>query len=81
VWGRCGLADLGAGAPAAIQPSIRAQLLERCAVRLQALALARRSAVPIDSQPLQVGEHARLVLASRALRVEILDAQHETGRA
>jgi hypothetical protein len=50
-------------------------------VSLEPLALARHRPVPIQSEPLEVGEDARLVNRSRALRVEILDAQHKAPAA
>src|SRR5579872_6391131 len=48
---------------------------------LAARALAPRLAVPVDPDPLEILELARLVLAPRALRVEVLDAQKERGAA
>jgi len=54
-----------------------AQLLERLAVAIVALALAPRLAVPVEPERRQVGERCGRVLRTRALRIEILDAHEE----
>jgi hypothetical protein len=70
-------ADLGAGAPAGVGAAVRLEPRYRLVVKRPPLRLALRLAVPVDPDRAQVGELAGLLLAPRALRVEVLDPEQE----
>ena len=73
------------GAEARVGGASRHELLGPLAVGRDALALTVgavgtatiRTLVPVEPEPLQVGEHAALALIARALDIGVLDAQHE----
>jgi hypothetical protein len=81
VGSRGGLADLRAGAPAAVQRALALQPGDRLVVELAALGLAHDGLVGPQAQRGEVLELPGLVLGARPGGVEVLDADEEPPAA
>ncbi len=79
VLSRGGLADLAAGAEAAVDEAGVAEALERRCVLGRPLRLADRLAVPVDADRREVVKLAADVLGAGAVGVEVLDPDQEPG--
>ena len=69
--------DVGAGAEAGIDKVLVPQFVERGGIKMRALGLNERLAVPIEPEPAQILLDPADELGPAAAGVEILDAKQE----
>ena len=74
---RRGGPDLGSGAEALVEPTLGAECLECAVVERAPLRLSDHRPVPVDPERVKVIELPTLELATRALRVKVLDPDEE----
>src|SRR5690348_7334409 len=70
--------DVGAGAEAGVDEPAGIELIEHATVIGEVVRLTPHLAVPVETQPLEIGEDRVLVLAPAAADVGIFDPHQET---
>ena len=76
-----GLRDVGPGAEAGIDQSLRTQPVQRFRIGPNTLRLDDRIAVMPDAEPLKIFQNAIDKLRPASARIEVLDPQQETPAA